>query len=275
MSRIARFIVDLKKLSSTTRSCRTLIKNSIKHHFDYKELSIDVDRISQLSVKDLIFNQLTTHEKLTKNADFDEKNQKISLNILTLRRQVKFSCNNVNVADFKQFVDDEKMLMIVDFCVSNVINYIIEKLHLKRKIDAKIDFNFDEMLLFMLFMMNKFLSERNSFVHIERITFSTFFFHKFDSFNNSRIRIVFMLKYHKHLMFYKDQRFARYFIFRYWVFNIQMHYHTNDYAKSFIKLNSNKMTIIEKFWILINDLNNHLKNMIIQKPVSFHDIRVF
>ena len=58
-------------------------KYLIEHHFDYKELSIDVDRLSQLSVNDSIFNQLTTHEKLNENA---EKNQKISLNMLSLRR---------------------------------------------------------------------------------------------------------------------------------------------------------------------------------------------
>ena len=68
------------------------------------------------------------------------------------------------------------MSIIVDFCVSNVINHIIEKLHLKRKINAEIDFNFDKMSLFMSFMMNKFLNERDSFVYIERITFSTFSF---------------------------------------------------------------------------------------------------
>ena len=60
-------------------------KYLIEHHFDYKELSIDVDRLSQLFVNDSIFNQLTTHEKLNENA---EKNQKISLNILFLRRQI-------------------------------------------------------------------------------------------------------------------------------------------------------------------------------------------
>ena len=53
------------------------------HHFDYKELSIGVDRLLQLFVNDSIFNQLTTHEKLNENA---EKNQEISLNMLSLRR---------------------------------------------------------------------------------------------------------------------------------------------------------------------------------------------
>ena len=60
-------------------------KYLIEHHFDYKELSIDVDKLSQLFVNDSIFNQLTTHEKLNESA---EKNQKISLNMLSLRRQV-------------------------------------------------------------------------------------------------------------------------------------------------------------------------------------------
>ena len=95
--------------------------------------------------------------------------------MLILRRQIKFSRNNIDVAGFNKFVDDEKMLVIADFCVSNVINYIIEKLHLKRKIDAKIDFNSDEMSLFMLFIMNKSLSKRNLFVHIERTIFSSSF----------------------------------------------------------------------------------------------------
>ena len=61
------------------------LKYLIEHHFDYKELSIDVDKLSQLSVNDSIFNQLTTHEKLNENA---EKNQEISLNMLSLQRQV-------------------------------------------------------------------------------------------------------------------------------------------------------------------------------------------
>ena len=96
--------------------------------------------------------------------------------MLILRRQVKFLRNNVNVANFNKFVDDEKMSVIANFCVLNVINYIIEKLHLKRKIDAKIDFNFNKMSLFMSFIINKFLNERNLFVYIERMTFSIFFF---------------------------------------------------------------------------------------------------
>ena len=200
----------------------------IKHNFDYKEFSINVDKLSQFSVHDSIFNQLTTHEKLNENADLDEKNQKISLNMLILRNQIKFSRNNTDVADSNKFADDEKMLVIADFCVSNVINHNIEKLHLKRKINAKTDFNFDEMLLFMSFMMNEFLNEQNLFVHIERMTFSILFSYEFVLFNNSRIRIVFMLKYYKHLMFYKNQRFARHFIFRYWVFNIQIRYQTDD-----------------------------------------------
>ena len=168
---------------------------------------------------------------MNESADFDEKNKIISLNKLILRRQIKFSRNNANVANLNEFVDDKKMSIIVNFCVSNVINYIIEKLHLKRKIDAKIDFNFNEMLLFMSFMINKFLNERNSFVYIERMTFSIFFLHEFVSFNNLRICIVFILKYYKHLIFYKNQRFACHFIFRYCVFNIQMRHQTDDYTK--------------------------------------------
>ena len=107
------------------------------------------------------------------------------------------------------------MLVIADFCVSNVINYIIEKLHWKKEIKAKIDFNFDKMLLFVSFIMNGFLNERDSFVHIERITFLILFFYEFVSLNNSRIYMVFMLKYYKYLIFYKNQRFARHFIFPY------------------------------------------------------------
>ena len=54
-----------------------------------------------------------------------------------------------------------------------------------------------------------------------------------------------------------------------------MRHQINNYAKLFIRLNSNKMTIIEKFRTLINDSNNHLKNIIIKKTVNFHDIRVY
>ena len=56
-------------------------KYLIEHPFDYKEFSIDVNKLSQLSVNDSIFNQLTTHEKLNESADLDEKNQEISLNM--------------------------------------------------------------------------------------------------------------------------------------------------------------------------------------------------
>ena len=108
------------------------------------------------------------------------------------------------------------MSVIADFCVSNVITHIIEKSHLKKEIDfEKFDFNFYEMSLFMSFMMNEFLSERDSSMHIERMTFLILFSHESVSFNNSRIRIVFMIEYHKHLMFYKNARFARHSIFRY------------------------------------------------------------
>ena len=76
-----------------------------------------------------------------------------------------------------------------------------KKSHLKRNIDfEKFYFNFDEVLLFMSFMINKFLNKQDLFVHIKRITFSKFFY-KCVSFNNSQIRIVFMLKYHKHLIY--------------------------------------------------------------------------
>ena len=64
------------------------LKYLIEHHSDYKELSIDVDRLSKLPVNDSIFNQLTTHEKLIESADLDEEDQEISLNMLFLRRQV-------------------------------------------------------------------------------------------------------------------------------------------------------------------------------------------
>ena len=131
------------------------------------------------------------------------------------------------------------------------------------------------MSLFMSFMMNESLSERDSSMHIERMTFSIFFSHESVSFNNSRIRIVFMIEYHKHLMFYKNARFARHSIFRYWAFNIQMRHQIDDYAKWFIKLSSNKMTTIEKFRILINDSNSYLKDMIIRKTVNFRDIRFY
>ena len=104
----------------------------IKHYFDYKELSIDVDKLPQLFVNDAIFNQLTTHEKLNDSAAFHEKNLKISLNMLILRRQIKFWRNNVNIANFNKSIDHEKMSITADFCVSNVINHIIEKLHLKK-----------------------------------------------------------------------------------------------------------------------------------------------
>ena len=105
---------------------------------------------------------------------------------------------DVDVADSNEFVDDEKMSVIADFCVSNVINHIIEKSHLKREIDLeKLDFNSDEMSLFMSFM-NESSSERDSSVHIERMAFSIISPHGSASFNNSRIRTVSMLEYHKH-----------------------------------------------------------------------------
>ena len=68
------------------------------------------------------------------------------------------------------------MLIILNFCVSNVINHIIEKLYLKKKVDAKIDFHFDEMLLFMSLIINKFLDEQNLFLYIQRMIFSILFF---------------------------------------------------------------------------------------------------
>lgn len=40
-------------------------------------------------------------------------------------------------------------------------------------------------------------------------------------------RIVSLLKYHKYLMFYKDQRFARHSTFRYWALNTQMRHKAN------------------------------------------------
>ena len=113
------------------------LKYLIEHHFDYKILSLDVDKLLSLFVNNSIFNLLMKHEKLNESVDLDEKNQKISLNMLILRLQVKFSRNNVDVANLNKFVDDEKMSVIADFCVSNVINYIIEKLYLKRRINAK------------------------------------------------------------------------------------------------------------------------------------------
>ena len=112
-------------------------------------------------------------------------------------------------------------------------------------------------------------------MHIERMTFSILFLHESVSFNNSRIRIVSMIEYHKHLMFYKNARFARHSIFRYWAFNTQMRHQIDDYAKWFIRLNSNKMTTIEKLRILINDLNSHLKDMIIRKTVNLRDTRLY
>ena len=105
--------------------------------------------------------------------------------MLILRRQIQFLFNDVDVADFNKFVDDKRMSVIANFCVSNVINYIIEKLHLNIKIDAKIDFNFDKMSLFMSFMINKILNERNLLVYIKRMTFSIFFFYESVFFNSS------------------------------------------------------------------------------------------
>ena len=132
MSRIAKLIVDLKKIRVRRDHVEIWLKYWIKHYFDYKELSIDVDKLSQLFVNDSIFNQLTKHEKLNESVDFDEKNQKNPLNMLILRRQIKFSRNDVDVANSNKFVDDEKTPIIANFCVLNVINHIIEKLHLKK-----------------------------------------------------------------------------------------------------------------------------------------------
>ena len=50
------------------------LKYLIEYHFDYNKFNIDVDKLLQLFINDSIFKQLTTHEKLNKNVDLDEKN---------------------------------------------------------------------------------------------------------------------------------------------------------------------------------------------------------
>ena len=168
------------------------------------------------------------------------------------------------------------MPVIAGSCVPDVTNHTTEKSHLEREIGlGKPDSNPDEVPLSMPSMMDEPLSERDPSVHIERMAFPTLFPHGSASFNNPRIRTVSTLEYHKHLMFYKDQRFARHPTFRYWALNTQMRHQADGYAKWFTRLTPDKMATIEELRALVNNPDSHLEDMITRKTANLRGTRPY
>jgi hypothetical protein len=114
---------------------------------------------------------------------------------------------------------DDEVSIIETACVSNIINEFIEldylQNHFFKSRTNEEEENDSRFVFSMTFVESVSLNERNIHLHIARMTFSTLFLRNVMSFNNSRMRIIFLIDYNIHVMRYQDDRFARHFQFRY------------------------------------------------------------
>ncbi len=110
---------------------------------------------------------------------------------------------------------DDEISIIETIYVSNIINEFIKLKHLhnhffesKTSEEEKNDSRF---VFSMTFVESISLNERNTHFHIVRMIFSTLFSRDVISFNNSKMRIIFLVNYNIHVMRYQNDRFARHF----------------------------------------------------------------
>ena len=107
------------------------------------------------------------------------------------------------------------------------------------------------------------------------MAFPTLFPRRLASFNDSRQRKVDFDDYVKHLLYYKDGRFARHPQFRYWAFNSLMRSRAFQNASWLTKQHPDKgLTLAElKEMALRND--NHLAENIVRKADSLRGTRPY
>jgi hypothetical protein len=114
---------------------------------------------------------------------------------------------------------DDEVSIIETTCVSNIINEFIKLNHLQNHFfESKTneeEENDSRFVFSMTFVESVSLNERSTHLHIARMTFSTLFSRDVISFNNSRMRIIFLIDYNTHVIRYGDDRFVRHFQFRY------------------------------------------------------------
>jgi hypothetical protein len=229
------------------------LKFLIQNHSNYKAIFIDFEHFEQLFENDTIWDQLS-------NAEDSLKNDKTNI--------VKSNIVESNIESEKEF----KLIEIA--CVFDLTINVAKLTHLKQQM-KKIRLKINEMSFFMITFEFIFLNERDIFLHIERITFFTLFSIDVATFNVSRQRSVNMLKYIHHLMRYKNQRFARHFQFRYWVFNTHMRNQVCQINKWCISRSKNKMIELEEFRELIAQDNSRLANIIARKVVNLRKIKSY
>jgi hypothetical protein len=114
---------------------------------------------------------------------------------------------------------DDEISIIETACVSNIINEFIELNHLQNHFlesrTSEEEEDDSRSVFSMTFVESVSLNERSTHLHIARMTFSTLFSRDVVSFNNSRMRIIFLADYNTHVMRYRDDRFVRHSQFRY------------------------------------------------------------
>ncbi len=119
------------------------------------------------------------------------------------------------------------------------------------------------------------INEYDVSIDIGRMAFPTLFPNGAASFHTSRQREVSFKDYVKHLMRYKDDRFAQHARFRWWAFNTMMRAQAKGTSKWTWKRVNNRNVDIEELRALVNNDGGKMSDIITRKAQTLRGTRPY
>ena len=119
------------------------------------------------------------------------------------------------------------------------------------------------------------ISEWDTQAYISALAFPTLFPNGQALFNHSRSRVVKIDDYHRHLLLYKDDRFARHPQFRYWVFNTMKREQARKSTKFMWKGSEESNLTYDELKEIVDNPDSHLHDKIARQASTIRGTRPY
>jgi hypothetical protein len=251
-----------KRFNVRRREVEAWLRYLVQHHPDYKGLSISVENLDQLPENGSILDELphldpAVVEEAPKSSS--ESNGSVPV-----------------VPEEEEFADDQlDAVLVEESCVPNLdpsdseLRVLQDTLGCKPKPDpVTVPFS-------LATMGSAPVSEFDTSHHIARMAFPTLFPRGQASFNESRDKAVDPDEYIRHLLNYKDGRFARHPQFRYWAFNTLMRARARKTAAWFTKKHPNSKLSLDELKDMAMKEDSHLADIINRKATGLRGTRPY
>ena len=119
------------------------------------------------------------------------------------------------------------------------------------------------------------INETDQSIHIARMAFPTLFPHGHASFNIPRLRHVSFIDWARHLLRYKDGRFARHSMFRFWVFNTNMRATAREASSFFANHSEHQYIDIDRLRDLASEPNGRIHDVIARRAGGLLGTRLY